>query len=160
MSIFSLRLRKTRSRSVAPNPSIERTSQRPLRALLRRRSCRTLGPCRAMLPVLSCRPSLWSGPRAISGSLLGSMALARDVPGQRRARELPHTARASLLGRAQAEQTTLPCFRLRTEVHVSKEKHPLLAAAPRPLGSGSVFKQRSTLTRRSSGRPKACLRTL
>ena len=29
---------------MAPNPSIERTSQRPLRALCARRSCRTLGP--------------------------------------------------------------------------------------------------------------------
>ena len=31
-------------RAVKPNPSIERTSQRPLRAALARRSCRTLGP--------------------------------------------------------------------------------------------------------------------
>jgi len=107
-----------------------------------------------MLSEPSCKPSLWSGPRASSGSLLGSMALARDEPGQRRAHELPHTARVSLLGRAQAVQTTLPCFRLRTEVRVSKEKHPLSYAAARPLGSSSVFKSRSTLTPRSSGRPK------
>jgi len=108
----------------------------------------------AMLPVLSCKLSLWSVPRASSGSLLGSAAIARDVPGQRRARGLLHTARVSSLGRAPAEQTTPPCFRLRTEVRVSKEKHPLLDAASRPLGSGSVFKSRPTLTRRSSGRPK------
>jgi hypothetical protein len=30
--------------SMRPNPSIERTSQRPLRCPLARRSCRTLGP--------------------------------------------------------------------------------------------------------------------
>ena len=108
-----------------------------------------------MLPVLSCKPSLWSGPRAGSGSLLGPVPLARDVPGKRRARQFPHTARVSLLGRAQAVQTTSPCFRLRIEVRVSKEKHPLLAAASRPLGSGSVFKSRSALTKRSSGRAKA-----
>jgi len=113
-----------------------------------------------MLPVLSCKPSLWSGPRASSGSLLGAVELAREVPGHGRARRLPRTARVSWLVRAQAVQTTSPCFRLRTEVRVSKEKHPLLVAASRPLGSGSAFKSRSTLTRRSSGRPKACLRTL
>ena len=113
-----------------------------------------------MLSELSCKLSLWSGPRASSSSLLDSAALAREVPGQRRARGLLHTARVSSLGRAPAVQTTPPCFRLRTEVRVSKEKHPLLAAASRPLGSDPVFKSRSTLTRRSSGRPKACSRTL
>ena len=113
-----------------------------------------------MLAVPYRKLSSWSGPRANGGSLLGPVAFARDVPSQRRARESPHTARVSSYWRAQAAQTTSPCFRLRTEVRVSKEKHPLLAAAPRPLGSGSVFKSRSTLTRRSSGRPKACLRTL
>ena len=106
-----------------------------------------------MLSELSCKLSLWSGPRASSGSLLGSAAIAREVPGQRRARGLPHTARVPLVARTQAVQTAPPCFRLRIEVRVSKEKHPLLPAASRPLGSGSVFKSRSTLTPRSSGRP-------
>jgi hypothetical protein len=68
---------------------------------------------------------------------------------------LPRTARASSLGRTQAEQTTPPCLRPRTEVRVSKEKHPLLAAPARPLVQRPDFELRSALTLRSSGRAKA-----
>jgi len=125
-------------------------------------------------------PPLMSNVRASQSNAV--RAVLQAVSGERAAREQRFTARfcgdrarrakpapsarvashfSSFLARTRSGGANYsPCFRLRSEVRVSKEKHPLQAAAARPLGSGSVFKSRSTLTRRSSGRPKACSRTL
>ncbi len=132
------------SYSIFPLKSCQREPTRPPRPLspgLPTAECGhgevvdiTLGPyCEPMhLSVHVGRPgALRRAPAVQLCSVTGSRATYFSL---RRTRGFPPTARDSTLWRAPAERTTSRCFRLRTEVRVSKEKLPASShstAAPR-----------------------------